>query len=69
MAAGFEAGCDADATEFELELTQRNVSSLISPVTCKPLRICKTPNRRSRLGTFVACNGAVIKTLILEGLL
>jgi hypothetical protein len=39
MAAGFEAGCDADATEFELELTERNVSSLSSPVTCKPLRI------------------------------
>jgi len=39
MALGLEAGCDADATEFEVGLTERNVSSLISPVTFNPLRI------------------------------
>jgi hypothetical protein len=37
--AGFEFGRAAPATEFELELTERNVSSLSSPVTCNPLRI------------------------------
>jgi len=28
-----------------------------------------TPNRRSRLGAFFTCDGAVVKTLVLESLL
>src|SRR5436190_9255366 len=60
--AGFEFGRAAPATEFGLELTERNVSSLSSPVT-PPVANLVTPNRGSRLGTFVACNCAVIKTL------
>ena len=35
MAAGFEAGCDADATEFELELTERMLMEDLPEVSAK----------------------------------
>ena len=38
VTTGFEADRD-DETEFEFTLSERRVSGLSSPVTCKPLRI------------------------------
>ena len=69
MAAGLEAGCDADATEFELGLTERNVSSFNLAGHWQAVANLVTPNCCSCLGVLVAHNGAVIKTLVLESLL